>query len=294
MRILYVGVFDASGHSTNTSQLLALKALGHDVVGYNYRQKAALLGTHGRDAHLCSTAHERNFDLIIFSKCNSLSPAVFEELTKVSKTCLWFMDPLSTLLQHPELLTASSVVDYFCCDKKMVFEEVLKINKNCFHVCEGYDQEMERPHNLKKVYDISFIGNVYGDRESKINQVNRPVNILNNAYGPSHSIEVSKTRINLNFCTDSGASDRVYKVMAAGGFLLTDDWAGRADKFVDGEDLVIFEGARDLNAKIEYYLKNSDERDSIAHRGLSKVQQFNRISWASKIVDLSHGIQKNA
>ena len=293
MKILYIGVFDAVGKSTNTSQLMAFKSLGHDVVGYNYRQKALAIGPTARDEHLCSLVEERNFDLVVFSKCNLLSLAVFEKITKETKTCLWFMDPLTTLLQHPDILKAARVVDYFCCDKRNVLEEVAKINKNCFHVCEGFDQAVEHPHELQKEYDVSFIGNLYGDRQATIAELDHPLELINNAFGQQHSISVSKTRINLNFCTDRGASDRVYKIMAAGGFLMTDDWTGRDTDFVEGEDLIIFKDIDDLNEKIKYYLENSEERQAIATSGHQKVQRFNRVGWATKIVELSRGVIKN-
>ena len=52
MKILFVGVFDTDRRSTNTSQLLSFKRLGHEVVGYNYRQRAQLIGRRERDLHL--------------------------------------------------------------------------------------------------------------------------------------------------------------------------------------------------------------------------------------------------
>ena len=282
-----MGVFDAIGKSTNTSQLVAFKSLGHDVVGYNYRQKALLVGPKERDRNLCSLVEQRGFDLVVFSKCNLISIGTFEKINKLTKTCLWFMDPLSTLRKHPETAEAARIVDYFCCDKKNVLSEVLKINKNSFHVCEGYDQETESPHQIDKEYDISFIGNLYGDRQKIIEQLDYPVKTISNAFGRQHSIEVSKTKINLNLCTSQGSSDRIYKIMAAGGFLLSDEWTGRSEDFVNGEDLVIFKDTDDLNKKIQYYLNNPNERQAIASNGLKKVQKFSRISWAEKIIELS-------
>ena len=114
MKILFVGVFDTIGRSTNTSQLLAFKSLGHDVVGYNYREKALLIGLEERDKHLCSLVEHRGFDLVVFSKCNLISVDTFEKISKITKTCLWFMDPLNTLRKHPEIIKAAQIVDYFC------------------------------------------------------------------------------------------------------------------------------------------------------------------------------------
>ena len=284
MKILFVGVFDKDKKSTNTSQLISLMRSGHEVVGYNYRSKAQLIGTENRDNHLIETIKTRDFDLVLFSKCNVVSYKVFSEAKKYSKTCLWFMDPIQTY--DEEMRKKTELVSYFCCDKKNVLASAIRINKNSFHVCEGYDEDTDKPHDFEKEYDISFIGNLYGDRLSKIKKVNRQVKIINNAYGDKHAIEVSKTLINLNFCTDSGASDRVYKIMAAGGFLLSDDWDGRENEFIDKEHLVIFKDEKDLNEKIEYYLKNKEEAKAIALSGSQAVKKFSRKNWASRIVEL--------
>ena len=64
------------------------------------------------------------------------------------------------------------------------------------------------------------------------------------------------------------------------------DWVGRKKYFKDGEDLVIFTSIEDLNKKIDYYLENQKERESIARHGLNKVQQFSRTNWAKSIINL--------
>jgi len=291
MKILFVGVFDTVGKSTNTSQLLAFKSLGHDVVGYNYKQKALLIGSEERDKHLCSLVEQRGFDLVVFSKCNFISVDTFEKISKITKTCLWFMDPLSTLRKHPETIEAAKIVDYFCCDKKNVLSEVLNINSNSFYVCEGFDSRNDAPHNIKKEHDITFIGNVYGNREALLNQIKKPVNIISNVYGENHAIEVSKSKINLNFCTGDGASDRVYKVLAARGFLLTDDWHGRPELFTDEKDMVIFKDIEDLNKKIEFYLSNPSQAKQIAEQGHQTVQNYTREHWAKRIIEIYEQIR---
>ena len=225
MNVLFVGVFDYNRKSTNTSQLVALKRCGVNVTGYNYRKKALNVGHRMRDEHLSEIIKNGSYDLVIYSKCNQVSENVFIESKKYSTTCLWFMDPLKTY--DSEIRRKTKLVDYFCCDKENVLEEALRINPNSFHVCEGFDADVDRPHDVSKEYDVSFIGNVYGDREQWLSQINTPVKVISSAYGKQHAIEVCKSKINLNFCTDNGASDRVYKIMAAGGFLLTNDWKNR-------------------------------------------------------------------
>ena len=221
-RILFVGVFDNNFQSTNTSQLVALNKTGATVVGYNYRDKAAKIGNDARDKHIVETIIEKNIDLVIFSKCNQVSYKTFREASILTKTCLWFMDPL--ISYNEEMQIKTGLVNYFCCDKKDVLETAKWINSNSYHVFEGFDSSKDKPHDLKKEHDVTFIGNVYGDRKQKLSKILTNVNVVSNVYGENHAKEVSKSKINLNFCTSNGASDRVYKVLAAGGFLLSDDW----------------------------------------------------------------------
>ena len=288
MNILFVGVFDKDKRSTNTSQLISFKKLNHNVVGYNYRKKAAQIGNDFRDVDLIKVIKERNFDLILYSKCNVVSPKVFRESSQHSKTCLWFMDPLQTYTEEMKLKT--SLVDYFCCDKSNVLDCAKEINPNSFLVCEGYDEEVDRPYDLKKEYDVTFIGNIYGDRKNFIDGIKKDVKVINGVFGANHAKVVSKSKINLNFCTTDGASDRVYKIMAAGGFLLTNDWKGRDKNFVDEKDCVVFKDIEDLNKKIDFYLSNPELIEKIALSGLQTVQKYNRESWAKNIIKFANEI----
>jgi len=286
MKVLYIGVFDNNHKSTNTSQLLSLKRAGAQVVGYNYKDKAKKLGFAGRDADLVNLVRDRDFDLVLYSKCNLLSYDVFENIKQQTTTAMWFMDPLQTY--DMEMKERTKLVDYFYCDKNNVLCEALKINPNSHRVCEGYDENVDRPiENVNKSYDVSFIGGLYGHRITQISSMRHPVKIITNAYGKEHAHSVAKSRINLNLCTTRGASDRVYKVMAAGGFLITDDWDGREDDFVDGKDLVVFENIEDLDQKIDYYLSNPVISDKIARSGQRTVQKFTRLNWAQEILSLT-------
>ena len=292
MKVLFVGVFDWNRRSTNTSQLLSFKRAGVNVSGYDYRQKASLMGELKRDEHMRKTVREGNYDLVVYSKCNQVSYKTFADNSMHAKTCLWFMDPIGTY--NTEMRKKTALVDYFCCDKENVLEEALKINPNSFHVCEGFDSDVDKPQDVAKEYDVSFIGNIYGDRRKWINEIEKPVKIISSAYGKQHAIEVCKSRINLNFCTDSGASDRVYKILAAGGFLLTNEWKNRKKHLTDGKECVIFSNYQDLNNKIEYYLNNFDEAQEIAANGLLASQKWNRVEWAKKIVELYEKTNENA
>ena len=83
------------------------------------------------------------------------------------------------------------------------------------------------------------------------------------------------SRINLNFTIPnikSGIPLRIWDILGAGGFCLTNFQAELPMYFKDGEDLVWFYSTEDLLEKAAFYLEHEDERARIAHRGHEKVR----------------------
>ena len=89
----------------------------------------------------------------------------------------------------------------------------------------------------------------------------------------------SKSKINLNFTIpniENGIPLRVFDVLSAGGFLLTDYREELCKQFENGTDLIIFEGIPDLLQKAGYYLEHDEERRQIARNGQKKIQQLHQ------------------
>ena len=53
-------------------------------------------------------------------------------------------------------------------------------------------------------------------------------------------------------------------------------------------DLDVFYGTDDLRCKIDYYLKNEEERVNIARHGFETVQKFNRTNFAKRIIETTN------
>lgn len=85
------------------------------------------------------------------------------------------------------------------------------------------------------------------------------------------------SKINLNFTIpniQSGIPLRVWDILGAGGFLLT-NYQPELELYFDiGKDLVLFEDAFELEQKVSYYLEHDEERRKIAENGYYKVKQF--------------------
>jgi len=290
MKIFYCAVFDNIGYAADNSKFREFENAGHSVVCYNYRVRGFQLDKNKfiskkRDNEILEFCLNWQPDFIIFSKCNGIDPEIFTQLKKIAPLCYWFADPLITY-SNEEFYEKTKIADFFICDKINVLNKAKEFNENSFLVTDGYDSLLEYPKDVPKKYDVSFIGNLYGDRKEKISKIKNQVYVINNVYGSDHSIKVSESKINLNFCTTAGQSDRVFKVLAAGGFLITDDWPDRENFFQDGKDLVVFKDFDHLNELIKYYLKNESEREKIASQGNKTVQKYTRKRWVENTLKI--------
>lgn len=80
----------------------------------------------------------------------------------------------------------------------------------------------------------------------------------------------TNSRINLNITApniESGIPLRVWDILSAGGFLLTDYRQEYNGLLQNGCDFVLYDGLEDLVQKVSYYLAHEEERLAIAQNG---------------------------
>ena len=95
------------------------------------------------------------------------------------------------------------------------------------------------------------------------------------------------SKINLNITSrtiESGIPQRVFDILACGGFCLTNYQPEIAEIFEDGVELVMYTDMEDMLQKAEYYLTKEEERKQIAQAGYEKVCNF--FSIQDRIVEL--------
>ena len=282
MRILVVGVFNEN--STNNGIANGFENAEHEVTRYNYRKRVEEISPIHRDDEIIDVS--KGHDLVFFCKCNGVNIRVLDNCD--GKTFYWYMDPLNgnyDIGVRADMATA----DYVGVAKWEVYLEAKKLNLNTHFLIEGFDPRWDYPIECEKMYEVSFIGNPYGDRDKWFNELD-PVNInpLSNKYNIKHSEAVGQTEINLNFTGGGGPSDRVYKILAAGGFLLSEDYP-HIEKYglMSGKDLVLFDTREEMVEKCNYYLSHKEERDRIANHGYQTVQKFSRDNLAKQIIDIA-------
>lgn len=101
------------------------------------------------------------------------------------------------------------------------------------------------------------------------------------------------SKINLNFTIPnikSGIPLRMWDVLGAGGFLMTNFQAEIPMYFEEGTDLVCFDDENDLMQKVDYYLTHEDERAQIAKNGYEKVKKYH--NYRGRIEEMLRTIYK--
>lgn len=84
------------------------------------------------------------------------------------------------------------------------------------------------------------------------------------------------SQINLNITSKairSGIPQRVWDVLACGGFLITNYQSEIPEYFVPGEHLEVYESLDDLTDKCAYYLEHPDHAKEIAQNGLMLMKE---------------------
>lgn len=111
------------------------------------------------------------------------------------------------------------------------------------------------------------------------------------AYQTEMPLVFHNSKINLNITSrtiESGIPQRVFDILACGGFCLTNYQSEIAEFFEDGKELVMYTDVEDMLKKVEYYLMHEEERMQIAQAGYEKVKRD--FSIKKRIVELINSI----
>ena len=147
--------------------------------------------------------------------------------------------------------------------------------------------------NLPKIYDVSFVGQCYGERENFVNILRRKgINITTFGHGWGNSSRVSqadlirifnqsKISLNISFASKGdkilAIKGRDFEAPGCGSLLLTKDTKEIAEYFVPGEEIITYKDANDAADKIKFYLAKEDEREKTAKNGYERVMREHTI-----------------
>lgn len=85
---------------------------------------------------------------------------------------------------------------------------------------------------------------------------------------------LSKINLNITLKTiKSGIPLRVMDIVGAGGFCISNYQQGILEEFEENKEIVLYYGLKDLEEKVNYYLKHDAEREQIQRNALERVKQ---------------------
>ena len=152
---------------------------------------------------------------------------------------------------------------------------------------EGANPDVHRPYDVEREFDVSFVGQCYGNRPAVIERL-KQAGIRVEAFGfgwpngPLATEEMvkmySRSRINLGFGGVAGHDDtyclkgRDFEIPMSGGLYVTEPCAELERFFRPGEEVVTYEGFDDLVGKIRHLLAHPEEAERIRRAGYERAR----------------------
>ncbi len=160
--------------------------------------------------------------------------------------------------------------------QKNDYEKLSKKFKNVYWLPLACDNDWHGKKNLKKIYDIAFIGQIgLGRRKRLLKKLKEryPNSFIGTADCEKIGEIYSQAKIVFNHSAKNDINMRVFEALCSGSLLITDKIKGNGfeELFKEGEHLVVYDSEKDLFEKIDYYLKNDEEREKIAENGRDLV-----------------------
>jgi len=196
-------------------------------------------------------------------------------------SCWWIAD---THLPKPYKKIKNKVKNYdfvFCMQKEGCKKLFKDTGKKTFWVPWATDEvpsEFSFPQEENKKWDICFIGTDGKYSLRKVMLEILRINYKNIYIGRAHFSQLrdyySKARIVANYPINNDINPRIFEVMGAGTLVITHRVVnnGFEELFKENEHLVVFDDFGEMIEKINYYLKNKEERERIARNGFEYVR----------------------
>lgn len=176
-----------------------------------------------------------------------------------------FLEELLTdnILQDIKKYVKFELGDQYFAEEKMIFSTLFLAQKVT---------SIERNHILRALAKVTPVTIYSEDSIKETGMIERGCV----DYMTEMPLAFRYSKINLNItlkCIRSGVPLRVFDILGAGGFCITNYQPELEELFTIGEDLIVYEGEEDLKQKIVYYLENEKERKKIAQHGYETVKK---------------------
>jgi hypothetical protein len=236
-------------------------------------------------------------DFVLITKDSAYAP-IIEELIKKVFVVMWNFDPRPEIQMHSNALKLFLNCHLVFTNEANKIEDYKKIGvKNIHWLSEGIAPNW---HRKEKLYfkdhimydsDTAFAGStsgiphIYENRNKFINKLKNDISSFKtytDVFNRDHNRMVQCTKINLGYSAYPGVSlsmsARDYRIMGAGGFLLTNYVNEMETWFEIGKMCDVYRTYDECVDKIRYYIEHENERKIIADYGYKIVHEKHKFS----------------
>jgi len=232
------------------------------------------------------TLETTNYQLVLFIGAKT----VFEETLTAIKTpkVLWFMDGVK---YYPELIEKFRLFDHLFIFEPTDKELLVDFSKDKISTLDlGFNKNRFYPKKEEFIYDFSFIGSYYKNREETLIHVvnelkngiiigdfNKSNNKKINSINWKSQITIDKTntlfnqsRNNINIHHSQsieGLNVRTFEILGSGNLQFVENKKNALNFFEDGKHLVFYSSKEELVDKQKFYLNNEIIANKIRENG---------------------------
>lgn len=310
MRVLHVSMKHDYGDESRASSYEyvhfygSLLDLGYEVCFFDYMKEIKENDRNTMNSKLLKTAIEFQPDVALVSLYqNEFEPETFDQLRKICKTLCFFHDDTWRV---DFTLKWATHFDYFTSPDFECTNKYPRLGlSNVFHFPFGVNESVFIKKDLKKLYDISFVGQWHPHREWLIKRLEKAgYKVKAAGYGwPDGSVSqkemvdiFNQSWINLNLSNSTSwdarfliqsprglintlrspktaeqLKGRHFEIPACGGFQLSYYVDGLERYYKIGDEISVFLNADDLIRKVGYYIKQKDRIETMAKESYERT-----------------------
>lgn len=257
-----------ANNSVGVYYLNALRNLGYNnVEAVNFR----------KDINWHKKIDKDKVDFFILFKGYNDAKSNRQLITAIKKfdipCVLFYPDDIHTYNLCVVLAQNFNYTFHFC---KNIVDKLKEDNiKNVSHLTFGYDEKYFYPISEKKIFDVVFIGNIYGKRIELLKKINKfyDVKASDKLINNEVTKELSKAKIVFNHCIGTGLNMRFFETAACGcAMLLNEEAKSEADLLglISDEDYIIY-NEENVVEKIKYFLEDN-RYEKICKNILNKIK----------------------